>query len=1170
MQDSTRAGGRMLSEPFFPLTASGAGRFVVSRSMTVLLASLTIAFAATAQDATSTKPTIGLRQNLPKVYALKNARIVTEPGQVLEQGMIVIDGRSILAVGAAVSLPAGTEVIDCAGKTIYAGLIDAWGEVEVPSADIELGYWNAHITPERSSRSAAAKLPSTAAKLRSQGVTARLVAPDDGIIKGSSCVALLGDPEEGRRIVRDDAFTHLQLTVPRSGSGTRPRYPNSPMGAVALLRQAFSDAHWYRDAWTAYRSQPGLPRPETNRALQRLGEVMLQGTFIADAPNERMAIRADGIAREFSLKLVLRGSGREYQRLEEIRGTGRPILVPVNFPSTPNVATGERAMEMTLRDLMHWHLAPENPARLVQAGVKICLTSDGLQDPAEFLTQVRRAVQRGLAPEDALAAVTTHPAELLGVSEIVGRVRPGSLANLVVTDGDLFHAKTKVFETWVAGQRFVVQPVTGVGIDEVVGRWRLELEHDNESHIWNLDLKRRGNGLVGSVALPKVNQQPSHATDDQDLSEPNDAEPADAEPADAEPADAEAADAEPNDAEAATDSKQDASTKPPASVPLKNLVRQRDRLTASIDGSRLSEKFAPGTWQMTWVTVPADSRPISVFGSLVDPAGHILPLRVIRVVESDADAGKSVTIEEPAETEAAAPSAAEVATNDSGPSDAAASDAGPSDAAASDAGESDAGVDTEPDAAVPTVAVHYPLGAYGLTESPEQPAAVLFRNATLWTCSEDGILEQGDLLVVAGKIAEVGENVSVPDGCLIIDASGKHITPGLIDCHSHMATDGGVNESGQAVTAEVRVGDFIDNTDIEIYRQLAGGLTIANILHGSANPIGGQNQVIKLRWGGSMDDLRMREAPGGIKFALGENVKRSTSRYPNTRMGVEQILRDQMLAAREYAASWRRWREGERDSLPPRRDLQLEAIAEIQRGQRWIHCHSYRQDEIVATLDVLEEFGIQIGTLQHILEGYKVADRMARHGAMASSFSDWWAYKFEVYDAIPYNGVLMYDAGLVVSYNSDDRELARRMNTEAAKAVKYGGVPPEEALKFVTTNPAKQLRIDHRVGSLEPGKDADLVVWSGRPLSTTTRCEQTWIDGRRYFDVEADKELRRRDAALHARLTQMALSGSNSETATPASQSPPEAYLAEEDRWVRFDVFCNALGSQGSSREEQR
>ena len=573
---------------------------------------------------------------------------------------------------------------------------------------------------------------------------------------------------------------------------------------------------------------------------------------------------------------------------------------------------------------------------------------------------------------------------------------------------------------------------------------------------------------------------------------------------------------------------------------------------------------------MTWVTVPADSRPISVFGSLVDPAGHILPLRVIRVVESDADAGKSVTIEEPAETEAAAPSAAEVATNDSGPSDAAASDAGPSDAAASDAGESDAGVDTEPDAAVPTVAVHYPLGAYGLTESPEQPAAVLFRNATLWTCSEDGILEQGDLLVVAGKIAEVGENVSVPDGCLIIDASGKHITPGLIDCHSHMATDGGVNESGQAVTAEVRVGDFIDNTDIEIYRQLAGGLTIANILHGSANPIGGQNQVIKLRWGGSMDDLRMREAPGGIKFALGENVKRSTSRYPNTRMGVEQILRDQMLAAREYAASWRRWREGERDSLPPRRDLQLEAIAEIQRGQRWIHCHSYRQDEIVATLDVLEEFGIQIGTLQHILEGYKVADRMARHGAMASSFSDWWAYKFEVYDAIPYNGVLMYDAGLVVSYNSDDRELARRMNTEAAKAVKYGGVPPEEALKFVTTNPAKQLRIDHRVGSLEPGKDADLVVWSGRPLSTTTRCEQTWIDGRRYFDVEADKELRRRDAALHARLTQMALSGSNSETATPASQSPPEAYLAEEDRWVRFDVFCNALGSQGSSREEQR
>ena len=303
-----------------------------------------------------------------------------------------------------------------------------------------------------------------------------------------------------------------------------------------------------------------------------------------------------------------------------------------------------------------------------------------------------------------------------------------------------------------------------------------------------------------------------------------------------------------------------------------------------------------------------------------------------------------------------------------------------------------------------------------------------------------------------------------------------------------------------------------------------------------------------------MEGLKMEQAPPGIKFALGENVKRNPNRYPNTRMGVEQIIRDQLLAAREYEAAWRRWRAGDHDSLPPRFDLQLEAMAEVQRGRRWIHCHSYRQDEIVATLDVLEEFGVRIGTLQHILEGYKVADRMAQHGAMGSSFSDWWAYKFEVFDAIPYNGALMHERGVVVSFNSDDRELGRHLNTEAAKATKYGGVPEEDALKFVTLNPAKQLRIDRYVGSIVPGKHADLVVWSGRPLSTLSRCEQTWIDGKPYFDLESDQQLRVRDRELRARLIQKAL-GAGAESS--GKKKPAE----EEDRWERTDVYCVTHGA---------
>jgi N-acetylglucosamine-6-phosphate deacetylase len=393
---------------------------------------------------------------------------------------------------------------------------------------------------------------------------------------------------------------------------------------------------------------------------------------------------------------------------------------------------------------------------------------------------------------------------------------------------------------------------------------------------------------------------------------------------------------------------------------------------------------------------------------------------------------------------------------------------------------------------------------------PDQPAHVLVRNATVWTCGPQGILEGADVLVERGKIVRVGKGLSAPGDALVIDAQGKHVTPGLIDCHSHTAITGGVNEGTHNITAEVRVQDVVDPRDGNLYRQLAGGLTAANLLHGSANAIGGQNCVIKLRYGEDPEGLKMKGAKPGIKFALGENPKQSNwgpqnnSRYPQTRSGVEQLIRERFLAARDYMKARDAWRSGRRKGLPPRRDLQLDAIAEVLRGERLVHCHAYRADEILMLIRLADEFGFTIGTFQHVLEGYKVADEIAAHGAGASSFSDWWAYKFEVYDAIPYNGAIMWDRGVVVSFNSDNDELATRLNQEAAKAVKYGGVPEEEALKFVTLNAAKQLAVADRVGSLEPGKDADFVVWSGNPLSTYTVCEQTWVDGKKYFDREAD------------------------------------------------------------------
>ena len=353
-----------------------------------------------------------------------------------------------------------------------------------------------------------------------------------------------------------------------------------------------------------------------------------------------------------------------------------------------------------------------------------------------------------------------------------------------------------------------------------------------------------------------------------------------------------------------------------------------------------------------------------------------------------------------------------------------------------------------------------------------------------------------------------------------------HITAGVIDEHSHIAIARGVNEGTHAVTTEVRIGDVLDPDDVNIYRQLAGGVTASHLLHGSANPMGGQLQFIKLRWGSVAEDLKVKDAVPTVKFALGENVKQAnwgdkyTVRYPQTRMGVEQIMSDAFQAAKEYE---RDMKTADASKLPVRRDLQLDALVEIMRGKRNIHCHSYVQSEILMLMRLAESYGFKVHTFTHILEGYKVAKEMAAHGAMASSFADWWAYKFEVYDAIPQNPAIMHEQGVVTSINSDDAEMARRLNQEAAKSIKYGGVSEEDALKFVTLNAAKQMATESRMGTIEAGKDADIVVWTGNPLSNMSRVERTFVDGRAYFSRETDARLRTRDRALRSFLEQEAM-----------------------------------------------
>jgi N-acetylglucosamine-6-phosphate deacetylase len=400
------------------------------------------------------------------------------------------------------------------------------------------------------------------------------------------------------------------------------------------------------------------------------------------------------------------------------------------------------------------------------------------------------------------------------------------------------------------------------------------------------------------------------------------------------------------------------------------------------------------------------------------------------------------------------------------------------------------------------------------------PDALFVRGATIWTCGPDGVVEGGDLHVSGGRIRRVGVDLPVPEGSTVLDATGLHVTPGLIDSHSHSSISGGTSEATNACTAEVRIADVIDPDSDAIYRELAGGLTIEHLLHGSTNVIGGQDAVIKLKWGGTAEDLLLGRAPSGIKFALGENVKKSywdesaEPRYPQTRLGVDQLLRERFHAAEEYRRDWERWR-AERKGVRPRQVLQLDALLEVLDGARLVHCHAYRADEMIMMMRVAEDFGFRVGTFEHALEAYKIANEIARHGAGASVFSDWWSYKFEVIDAIPYNGEILWRRGVRTSFNSDSSELSRRLNLEAAKAVKYGGVPEEDALAFVTIHPATMLGVDHRVGSLEPGKDADFVIWSDHPLSDRAVCRETWIEGVRHFS--RDDDLARRGAATELR-----------------------------------------------------
>lgn len=1100
-------------------------------------------------------PVNGMRPADLRGHAIVNATIVTAPGKVIEKGTIVIRDGVIVAVGERVSPPAWARVWDAEGLTVYPGLIEPALMISPGDRAAAVGtHWNARIRPEVNMADHAGPPANVRRDLRNLGFTVAAVYPSTGIVRGSGAVLALADDTE--YMLAYAGQPAMAIGFDTGGRGSGGGYPGSLMGVIALLRQTFSDAQWHAECRRMYEENPaGLEPPMRADALVALTDV-IEGRqrLLFEASDEQNALRAAALAAEFDLGMMILGSGMEFRSLNEILGLNVPLIVPVQYPNRPNVNTLAMAERTSLRDMQTWEQAPTNARRLVDGGATIALTTHGLRRRGDFHANVRQAIEHGLNADAALAALTTTPAALLGIGNVAGTIAPGKAANLVVVKGKLFEKDATVRETWVNGRRFEISKdpditlvgtgdlamSTGQGMkvdfDTTKRTVALHLPDGKKSRAKNVTVQRdhlsfiaegapfnvegyvRFSGTIsrGSVAGTGVMPNGSEFSFTIEPTELRESEGSDAEAKpEGEQKEAVAGDDPVSGVWSVTVTIQDFPE--PINVRL-NLNRAADgAITGTTEAMGMAmdisdATFNPSTGALRY-SVETPGGTVTITGTI---SGETI------TGETANEMGRSTF----SGTRVSAPTRA----------------AGGGGAAAAPE-KKDEVIELPPDELL------YPLGEYGLRTPPKQQT-VLVRGATIWTSGPRGIIEKGDLFVRNGVIEYVGPTVAWAWGQgeepLIINASGKHITPGLIDCHSHTGITGGVNEFSHVNTAEVRIGDVINPDDINWYRQLAGGLTAANQLHGSANPIGGQNSVVKLKWGQPAEAYRVNDAISGIKFALGENVVRSQNRYPNTRMGVETILVDAFTAAREYHAA--RTRKPDRREYPVRRDYQLDTLAEILRGERLVHCHSYRQDEILMLVRVAQQFGFTIGTFQHVLEGYKVAEAIAEHGAGASSFSDWWGYKVEVMDAIPHNGAIMHNVGVNVSFNSDSNELARRMNTEAAKAVRYGGISPEEALKFVTINPAWQLRIHERTGSLEKGKDADFVIWSGDPLSTYTRCEQTWIEGAKYFDIEEDRAMQAWVDAERQRLIQKILAQAHGKPAanTPATNESEADTAGEE------------------------
>ena len=935
-----------------------------------------------------TFPVNGVADNFKPIYVFTNAHIIVSSSKEIENGTLIIQDGMILSVDSTLEIPTGAIVYDLDGDYIYPSFIDLYSDYGLQNpkttvSDYRPQYesnkkgaynWNQAIHPEKNAVYAFQHNNKRLLEYLKMGFGSLASHSQDGIFRGTGLFTLLSNSKENKDILKDNIATFYSF---KKGSSNQ-RYPTSLMGSIALIKQTLLDAEWHENtngnsniSLSAYNSTKELPK------------IFALNTHLDYS-------RLFKISDEFEIDFIAKGNGNEFLKIKEIKKTGFPIIVPINFPKAYDVTNPEEAMGINLSNLKNWETAPFNLKILEENNITFSITASEIKNYSDFIKNLRLAVSKGLSQSNALDALTITPAKLIGVSNKLGTLEKNKIANFIICSSNIF-VDGKIYENWSAGKKHVIIKKAN---HDFRGYYSF-----NSQKLKNLYVEIKGAKKKPTAKIPKIDSLISTIIKDE------------------------------------------------------KIIFSNESGSFKSVGKMNNDKIE---------------------GSYQDSLGIFYHFTMTRdsVLSNDKKS-----------------------------------------------------VDLVTDTITPSI--WQPNKSNGLIQKITKKT-ILFKNATLWTNEEIGIVNSADIVISNGKIVAIGKNLDttqIPNfenlNIEIADASGKHITSGIIDEHSHIAISKGVNESSQAVTAEVSIADVINPDDHNIYRQIAGGVTCSQLLHGSANPIGGQSALIKLRWGSSAEDMKIKNCDGFIKFALGENVKQSnwgsfnTTRFPQTRMGVEQVFFDAFYRAKNYKKEWSNYNnlsiKQKRERLPPREDLELNTLVEILDGKRHITCHSYIESEINMLMHVADSMGFNINIFTHILEGYKIADKLKNHGAGASTFSDWWAYKFEVNDAIPYNAAILNQKGVITAINSDDAEMGRRLNHEAAKAVKYGGTSEEDAWKMITLNPAKLLHLDNRMGSLKVGKDADIVVWSENPLSIYAQVEQTYIDGNCYFDLTQNLLNKERD-----------------------------------------------------------